>query len=69
MNHRSDKAVQMVTLTARPDAKCNAGLSGWASKAGAWSFASTKLVNSSNRPAHYTPAGGVLAMTGEHPVG
>ncbi|MFE3329867.1 FG-GAP-like repeat-containing protein [Streptomyces sp. NPDC059176] len=45
MNHQSDDAVKMWTWTARPDALFNGGQAGWASNPGAWTYASTKLVN------------------------
>ncbi|MFD8194202.1 FG-GAP-like repeat-containing protein [Streptomyces wuyuanensis] len=45
MNHQSDNVVKMWTWTARPDALFNGAQAGWASAAGAWSYASTHLVN------------------------
>ncbi|WP_240800485.1 FG-GAP-like repeat-containing protein [Streptomyces sp. ICN441] len=45
MNHQSDNAVKMWTWTARPDALFNGAQAGWASNPGAWTYTSTKLVN------------------------
>ncbi|MFJ9318856.1 FG-GAP-like repeat-containing protein [Streptomyces globisporus] len=48
MNHRTDNAVQMLTWTTKEDSTFNGGRVGWTSNPGAWSFGTTKFLNTYN---------------------